>query len=361
MPKQFVSLAGRPVLLHAVDPFLAHPDVGSVIVVVSNQQLGRAREMLAGSAVTAIVEGGAERHQSVYAGLVAAEAAGATHVLIHDAARPLLPHSVIDRLIEALSTADGAVPVLAVADTLAGMDGEVLGGVVDRSELLRIQTPQAFRLDAIMTSHLRWIGGNPTDDAQMARAAGFRVIPVEGDVMLEKITHPADFELAELRLAGKRVSRSGMGYDVHRLETGRPLWLGGVNIPHDKGLSGHSDADVALHALVDALLGAIGEGDIGSHFPPSDPQWKGAESWRFLNHARTLIEARDGLIDHVDVTIICEEPRIGPHRDAMRLRIAELLMIDPAQVSIKATTTERLGFTGRGEGIAAQAVVTVRV
>lgn len=361
MPKQFVSLAGKPVLMHAIDPFLKHPDIGSIVVVVNNDQITRARVMIANQAVSAIVEGGAERHQSVYAGLVAAEAVGATHVLIHDAARPLLPHSVIDRLIKAMSTADGAVPVLPIADTLASMDGEALGDVVDRSRLWRVQTPQAFRLDAAMTSHRSWTGGNPTDDAQMARAAGFRIVPVEGDVMLEKITHPSDFELAELRLAGTRVSRTGMGYDVHRLEAGRPLWIGGVNIPHAKGLAGHSDADVALHALVDALLGAIGEGDIGSHFPPSDPQWRGAESWRFVDHARNLIQRRGGLIDHVDVTIICEEPRIGPYRDAMRLRIAELLGINPAHVSIKATTTERLGFTGRGEGIAAQAIATVRV
>jgi 2-C-methyl-D-erythritol 4-phosphate cytidylyltransferase / 2-C-methyl-D-erythritol 2,4-cyclodiphosphate synthase len=361
VPKQFAPLAGKAVLLHAVDTFLDHPDVGSTHLVVGPGHVEHARALVSGRAVTSVLEGGAERRHSVLAGLVAADAAGATHVLIHDAARPLLTHAVIDRLISALSSADGAVPVLPVADTLARGDQGSLGELVDRSNVWRVQTPQAFAMDAIMTSHRVWAGGNPTDDAQMARAAGFHVVAVEGDAMLEKITHAADFELAELRLASTRISRTGMGYDVHRLEAGRPLWLAGVRIEHDKGLSGHSDADVALHALVDALLGTLGEGDIGSHFPPSDPQWKGAESWRFLQHARALIDARGGIIDHVDLTIICEEPRIGPHREAMRQRIAELLAIDPAQVSVKATTTERLGFTGRGEGIAAQAIATVRL
>ena len=211
-----------------------------------------------------------------------------------------------------------------------------------------------------MASHAAWTGGAASDDAQMARAAGFAVVTVAGDMMLDKITHAADFAAAEARMAAGLVSRTGMGFDVHRLEAGRPLWLGGVLIPHDKGLAGHSDADVALHAIVDAILGAIAEGDIGSHFPPSDPQWKGANSAQFVEHARDLVTARDGIIDHIDLTIICEAPKIGPYRDAIRARIAALLAVDVARVSVKATTTERLGFTGRGEGIAAQAVATIR-
>ena len=278
--------------------------------------------------------------------------------MIHDAARPLLPSQVIDRLIAALDGADGAVPALPVVDTLARI-GDNLGETVDRNSLARIQTPQAFGFGAIMTSHLEWQGEAATDDAQMARKAGFSVAMVEGDARLDKITHAADFDAANVRLGGYWVTRSGMGYDVHRLVEGKALWLCGLLIPHDRGLSGHSDADVALHALTDALLGAIAEGDIGDHFPPSDPQWRGAASSIFLRHAAKLVAARGAKITSVDVTIICEEPRIGPHRAAMRAKIAELLQADMKVISVKATTTEGLGFAGRGEGIAAQAIVTI--
>jgi 2-C-methyl-D-erythritol 4-phosphate cytidylyltransferase/2-C-methyl-D-erythritol 2,4-cyclodiphosphate synthase len=212
-----------------------------------------------------------------------------------------------------------------------------------------------------LEAHRAWTGGEATDDAQIARAAGFDVALVEGDPMLDKITYEADFERAEAMLIGHMVSRTGLGFDVHALAAGEELWLGGILIPHDKGLSGHSDADVVLHALTDALLGAAGFGDIGDHFPPTDPQWRGAASSRFVEHARDLIEHAGGRIDHVDMTIICEAPRIGPHREAMRGRVAELLRLPLSKVSIKATTTERLGFTGRGEGIAAQAAATVRM
>lgn len=357
LPKQFQRLGGKAVLAHSVHAFLAHPLVDEVHVVIGEGQEALAADALGERNVTSIVPGGAERQDSVAAGL---RSLTTDRVLIHDAARPFLPASVIERLILALDEADGAVPALPVADTLAKA-GDDLGETIDRSGLVRVQTPQAFRLDAIMTSHERWQGPPATDDAQMARAAGFRVVTVEGDAMLEKITRPADFAAAEARLAADRTSRTGMGYDVHRLEGGQELWLAGILIPHERGLSGHSDADVAIHALVDALLGAAGDGDIGSHFPPSDPQWRGAPSSQFLEHARDRIAARGGIIDHVDLTIICEAPRIGPHRDAMRARIAALLRLDPGQVSVKATTTERLGFTGREEGIAAQAVATIRI
>ncbi len=357
VPKQYRMLGGKAVLAHSVDAFLAHPLVDQVHIVIGDGQDALAADALAGRQVASIVTGGAERQDSVAAGLASL---AADQVLIHDAARPLLPASVIDRLIAALDEADGVVPALPIADTLARADGD-LGDTIDRAGLVRVQTPQAFRLDAIMTSHATWQGPPATDDAQMARSAGFRVVTVEGDAMLEKITTPADFAAAEVRLAAGKTSRTGMGYDVHRLEAGQELWLGGILIPHDRGLAGHSDADVGLHALVDALLGAAGDGDIGSHFPPSDPQWRGAASSQFLEHARDRIAARGGIVDIVDLTIFCEAPRIGPNRVARRARIAELLRIDTGQVSVKATTTERLGFTGREEGIAAQAIATIRM
>jgi 2-C-methyl-D-erythritol 4-phosphate cytidylyltransferase / 2-C-methyl-D-erythritol 2,4-cyclodiphosphate synthase len=350
VPKQYAMLGGVPVIARAVDAFGDMP----VFVVIGAGQEALAQGALADRRVT-LVTGGAERQDSVRLGL---EAIGsADRVLIHDAARCLLPCAVIDRLLAALDTHDGAVPVLSVADSVARADG-LLGDAVDRSGLVRVQTPQAFRFNAIMTSHHAWAGPPATDDAQVARAAGFNVVAVEGDAMLEKITRPEDFAAAANRLL---VSRSASGFDVHRLEAGEELWLGGVLIPHDKGLSGHSDADVALHAITDAVLGCIGAGDIGSHFPPSDAQWRGASSDRFLDHGRGLVAAKGGVIDFVDLTIICEAPKVGPHRETMRARIAEILQVPPSRISVKATTTERLGFTGRGEGIAAQAIATVRL
>ena len=351
VPKQYVMLGGVSVIARAVDAFGDMP----VFVVIGAGQETMLEKALAGRTVAGIVTGGAERQDSVRLGL---EAIGnADRVLIHDAARCFLPPVVIDRLLAALDSQDGAVPVLRVADSVARADG-LLDDAVDRTGLVRVQTPQAFRFDAIMTSHRTWTGPPATDDAQVARAAGFNVATVEGDIMLEKITRPEDFAAAANRLL---VSRSASGFDVHRLEAGEELWLGGVRIPHDKGLSGHSDADVALHAITDAVLGCIGAGDIGSHFPPSDVQWRGASSDRFLDHARGLVAAQGGIIDFIDLTIICEAPKIGPFRDAMRGRIAEILQVPTRRISIKATTTERLGFTGRGEGIAAQAIATARL
>ena len=282
-------------------------------------------------------------------------------MLIHDAARPFLSRQLVDRLHDSLDHTAGAVPVLPVVDTLARSSAG-LGDPVDRSGLVRVQTPQAFRFDAILAAHRAWSGEeDATDDAQVARAAGLEVATVEGDPMLEKLTYEADFLRAEERLAAPLVSRTGLGFDVHAFVAGEELWLAGVHIPHDRGLKGHSDADVALHALTDAILGAVGAGDIGDHFPPSDPQWRGAASSLFVEHARDLVAGGGGRIDHVDITLICEAPRIGPHRLAMRQRIAALLRLKLERVSVKATTTERLGFTGRGEGVAAQAIATVRM
>jgi 2-C-methyl-D-erythritol 4-phosphate cytidylyltransferase/2-C-methyl-D-erythritol 2,4-cyclodiphosphate synthase len=353
-PKQYRHVGGRALVAHAYAAFAGHPAIDEVIVVVAPGAEDLARDALG---VATIVTGGASRRDSVRLGL---HHVTAPLVLIHDAARPLIPAAVIDRVIAALAEVDGATPMLPVADTLAMNDDELLGEIVPREALVRIQTPQGFRTSVLIAAHVHWPdGAEATDDAQMVRRLGGDVRLVQGDAMLDKVTHPEDFAIAEARIAFE--TRSASGFDVHRLETGEELWLGGVLVPHDKGLSGHSDADVALHALTDALLGTIAAGDIGTHFPPSDPQWKGADSAQFLQHAASLITARGGRIDFVDLTIICEAPKIGPHRDAMRTRIAALLELSADRVSIKATTTERLGFTGRGEGIAAQAVATVSV
>ncbi len=393
VPKQYALLGGKPVLAYSYAALSEHPAIDRVVVVIGAGQEAALRAVVGD---VEYVIGGATRRMSVLAGLEALASptrhpgpvpgstvphdlqpevanpggprleAGVTEVghfnrvLIHDAARPFLSAAVIDRLLAALDTHDGAVPALPVADTLA-RGGRALGGTVARDGLYRVQTPQTFRYATALEAHRNWRGDEPTDDAQMVRAAGGNVALVEGDSMLEKITHPADFAAAEARLAATLRSRTATGFDVHRLEAGEELWLGGVLIPHDKGLSGHSDADVALHAITDALLGTIAAGDIGTHFPPSDPQWRGADSAQFLQHAASLITARGGIIDFIDLTLICEAPKIGPHRGAMRDRIAALLQLDADQVSIKATTTERLGFAGRGEGIAAQAAATVRI
>ncbi len=356
VPKQFRKIAGKALIAHAYDSLARHPAVSGVAVVIAQGQEQALSEALGGRLLLATAPGGATRRLSVRSGLEAIEAADT--VLIHDAARPFVPAQVTDSLLAALQDHEGAVPVLPVADTLA-RSGEQLGEVVDRAGLLRVQTPQAFRYDVVADAHARWISdAEPTDDAQMVRAAGHAVATVAGDPRLDKITRPEDFAAAEARL-GQRIFRTGMGYDVHRLADDEELWLGGLLIPHSRGLAGHSDADVALHALTDAILGAIAAGDIGQHFPPSDPQWRGASSDRFLQHAAALVTRAGARIEHLDLTIICEAPKIGPHREAMRARIAGLLQLSPARVSVKATTTERLGFTGRGEGIAGQAVATV--
>ena len=349
VPKQYRRLAGKPLLAHAID-HLSHPRIDAIQVVIGDGQEAAYAEAIGTRALPAPVIGGATRWESVVRGLAAL--GDAEIVLIHDAARPFLPGAVIDRLLDALASHDGAIPALPVVDTLTTRAGEN----VDREALLRVQTPQAFRLAAIRAAHAAWTVGEPTDDAQVARAAGLDVVPVEGDPALEKLTWEADFARAE---TARLTPRTGTGFDVHAFGPGDHVWLGGVQIPHDRGLKGHSDADVALHALTDALLGTIAAGDIGDHFPPSDPQWKGAPSSLFLGHARELVAGAGGRIVHADVTILCEAPRIGPHRDAMRRLIAELLRVPVSRISVKATTTERLGFTGRGEGIAAQAVATV--
>jgi len=355
LPKQFAPLAGKPMLAHSHAALAAHPGIDSVLVVIGTGQEALLAEALGD---VPFVIGGATRRESARNGLEACAADAPDRVLIHDAARPFLSAAVIDRLLAALDSTPGAFPALLVADTLVRDDGTP----VSRDGLHRVQTPQAFRFAELLAAHRAWPeDAEATDDAQMVARSGHTVSIVQGDPMLEKITHPADFAAAEARHAATLRVRTASGYDVHRLVEGEELWLGGLLIPHDKGLSGHSDADVALHAITDALLGTIADGDIGMHFPPSDPQWRGANSAQFLQHAASLIAAAGGIIDFIDLTIICEAPKIGPHRVGMRARIAELLGLEPGQISVKATTTERLGFTGRGEGIAAQAVATIRI
>jgi len=357
LPKQYRPIAGKSVLAHAVDALTSHSRIDAVRVVIGAGQEGMARAALGARDVGDLIIGGAERSDSVRAGLDVLEEGV---VLVHDAARPFCPHDVIDRLLDALERGDGAVPVLGIADTLAR--GAVqLDEMVERNQLLRVQTPQAFHVEDLRYAMAESGKRTAPDESSLLVAAGLKVVTVEGDPMLEKLTTPADWELAESLQAARLTVRTGMGFDVHAFAGEGPIMMGGVEVPHDKGLAGHSDADVVLHAITDALLGAAGEGDIGQHFPPGEPQWKGASSDRFLAHAAELIRNRGGLIDHVDCTVICEAPKVGPYRDAMRSRIAEILQLKPAQVSIKATTTERLGFAGRGEGVAAQAVATIRM
>ncbi len=352
VPKQFVLVAGRPLVAHAFAALAGQVD--ELVVVIGPGQSALAQSAL--GAEVRLVEGGPTRRGSVANGL-AALSADVERVLVHDAARPFLSPAVIARVVAALDDHDGATPVLAVADTLVRGDA-LLGDVVPRAGLHRVQTPQGFRVDVLRAAHAGWPDDEEaTDDAQMVRRLGGRVALVQGDAMLDKITYPDDFAAAEARVAWE--SRSASGFDVHRLEAGEELWLGGVLIPHDRGLSGHSDADVVLHALTDAVLGTIAAGDIGTHFPPSDPQWRGAASDQFLAHAAKLVADKGGRIDFVDLTILCEAPKIGPHRAAMVARIADILNLTPDRVSVKATTTERLGFTGREEGIAAQAIATI--
>ena len=352
LPKQFTLWRGKPVLRHSVEALRA-AGIAPLVVAIPAGADDLAREALRGIDGVRLVTGGATRQESVRRALEALTDDNPDRVLIHDAARPNIPPAVIARLSDELGTHPAAIPVLPVADSLAHADGDKMGLPARREDLRRVQTPQAFRYAAILEAHRGWTGApNAGDDAQVAQAAGLAVALVEGDEALHKLTYASDFgEVVPVRI--------GTGYDVHRLAQGEELWLCGVRIDHSHGLAGHSDADVAIHALVDAILGAIADGDIGSHFPPSDPQWRGASSDLFLVHAVDLAANAGYRVGNADLTIICEAPKIGPHREAMRARLAELLAVPVRSVSVKATTTERLGFTGRGEGIACQAAVTL--
>jgi 2-C-methyl-D-erythritol 4-phosphate cytidylyltransferase/2-C-methyl-D-erythritol 2,4-cyclodiphosphate synthase len=372
-PKQYAEIGGRPVLARAIEALATHPEVGKVLVVIHPDDRARYEAVLTGldaSKLLPPVPGAATRQGSVRCGLEALAASSPGLVLIHDAARPDLPAAVVSRVIAALATHDGAIPALPTADTLKRSDGTgVITDTVDRRGLFRAQTPQGFHFARILAAHRRAAEASSvecTDDAQVAELAGMRVALVEGAEANGKLTTAEDLAKAEAawrQRENARLSdvRTGFGFDVHRFRDGDHLMLCGVRIPHERGVEGHSDADVGLHALTDALLGTIGAGDIGVHFPPSDPTWKGASSDRFVAEAMRLITMRGGVVANADVTILCEQPRIGPHREAMRARMAAILGIALDRVSVKATTTEGLGFTGRGEGLAAQAVVTVRL
>ena len=356
VPKQYQLLGGRPMLAHSALSLARHPAVRDLIVVVGESQEAQARSALGGIDAR-LVRGGATRSDSVQAGLAATSGDA---VLVHDAARPFCPSQVIDRLIAALEFHEGAAPVLAVSDTLA-RGATDLGEPVDRDGLVRVQTPQAARTAALRSAYGQWSGpAAPTDETSVLRAAGMRVAAVAGAAELDKVTTADDLARAERWLAGSMVPRTGLGFDVHAFGGDGPVMLGGIAVPHERGLAGHSDADVVLHAITDAILGAAALGDIGDHFPPSDRQWKGTSSDRFLAFAAKLVRERGAVVDSVDCTVIAEAPRVGPHREAMRQRIAAILGLDVSRVSIKATTSERLGFTGRGEGIAAQAIANLR-
>lgn len=353
VPKQFASWHGKPVVRHSAEALLT-AGAETVVVAIPQDAEEIAGDALAGLDGITLVRGGATRQASVFAGLESLSTSSPRYVLIHDAARPYCPAAVIERLLAALADYPGAVPVLPVVDSLAVAGNGLMAGSADREALRRVQTPQAFRYDDILAAHRAWIGAPLAgDDAQVARSAGLAVALIEGDERLRKLTFAEDFMTPTI------APRIGTGFDVHRLAEGHELWLCGLRIEHERGLAGHSDADVALHAVVDAILGAAGRGDIGQHFSPSDPQWRGAPSSRFVEHAVALARQTGLAIGNVDVTIICEAPKIGRHRDAMRTRLAELLGVGIEAVNVKATTTERLGFTGRGEGIAAQAVATL--
>ena len=362
VPKQYAPLLGKPILRWTIEAFARHPRVASIQVAIGADQQQFYAAAVEGLDLLPPVIGGATRQESVRRGLEALANAAPDMVLIQDAARPLVSNRVIDGVIAALEGgADGAVPLLAVADTLKRNDGGKWT-TVPREGLQRAQTPQGFRFARILRAHRHYATQDVTDDMALAELAGLHIAAVAGEDGNMKVTTPEDFALAEAHLRARLgESRTGMGYDVHRFAPGDHVWLCGIKVPHDHALEGHSDADAGLHALTDAILGAIGEGDIGQHFPPTDERWRGAPSWKFLDHAASLVRDKGGAIVHCDVTIVCERPKVGPYRETMRARIAEILKLDVARVSVKATTTEGLGFEGRREGLAAQAIATVRL
>lgn len=361
LPKQYHDLGGRMVLRHSLATLAAHPQVDLVRAVIHPDYRQLYDIAAAGLNLLDPVPGGAERQDSVRLGLDSLAELNPDLVLIHDGARPLMDFGVISRVIAALATHPGAIPALPVADTIKRGSGGLVAGTMDRAELWRAQTPQGFRYAELVAAHHAAAGRQLTDDAAVAEAAGLAVALVPGSEDNFKITAADDLDRALRLFPPGGAVRTGSGFDVHRFAAGNGCWLCGVLVAHDFALEGHSDADVALHALTDAILGAIAAGDIGRHFPPTDPRWKGAASDIFLRHAGNLVRGLGGSILGLDVTIICERPKIGPHRPAMTARVAEILGIGEDRVSVKATTTEELGFTGRREGIAAQAVATVRL
>ncbi|MBO1908235.1 bifunctional 2-C-methyl-D-erythritol 4-phosphate cytidylyltransferase/2-C-methyl-D-erythritol 2,4-cyclodiphosphate synthase [Microvirga sp. 3-52] len=373
IPKQYRQLQGKPVLARTLWALLSHSGISRTVVVIHPDDRDFYEEAIRtlpspSWSILPCVHGGETRQDSVRNGLEALATLNPEIVLVHDAARPFVGPDLIDRAVEAAERWSAAVPGTPVTDTIKviGDQSEVLS-TPDRSRLRAVQTPQAFRFPQLLDAHRKAAASDLhsfTDDGALAEWAGLPVHVFEGESDNIKLTHPVDFQEAERRLKGEEmtcVTRLGTGFDVHAFSEGDHVWLGGIKVPHDRGVIAHSDGDVILHALTDALLGALADGDIGTHFPPSDQQWRGASSDRFLAHAVELVRKRGGIVDHLDSTLLCEMPRLGPHREAMRQRIAEIAGLRLDQVSLKATTTEKLGFTGRREGIAAQAAATIRL
>ncbi|MGE3334033.1 MAG: bifunctional 2-C-methyl-D-erythritol 4-phosphate cytidylyltransferase/2-C-methyl-D-erythritol 2,4-cyclodiphosphate synthase [Rhodospirillaceae bacterium] len=357
-PKQYAPLKGSPLLRRTLKAFCDHPGVGPIAVAIHPDDQDLFQAAAAGLPRVFPVAGGATRQESVRLGLEALTATAPDLVLIHDGARPVIGPGLIDRVIAGLKEAPGVLPVVPVIDTLKRVDGATITATVSREHLVRAQTPQGFRFTEILEAHRAHAGEALTDDASVLERAGQRVITVAGDETNIKVTTMDDLARANAMLSE---TRTGSGFDVHKFGPGDAVMLCGVRVPHTHSLEGHSDADVALHAATDAILGACGAGDIGHHFPPSDPKWRGAASHQFLRHAYDLLVERGGALVHLDVTIICERPKVGPHREAMVNEMAKILGVAADRISVKATTTEGLGFTGRQEGIAAQAVATIRL
>jgi len=366
LPKQYRELAGEPVIRSSLALFAWHGQIGAVQTVIHPDDRSSYEAAAKGLRLQPPVSGGATRQASVRAGLEALSSRAPDIVLVHDAARPFCSAELVSRAIVACGETGAAIPALEVTDTIKRVDASGhVAGTIDRAQLRAVQTPQAFKFAALLEAHRRAAKEGRedfTDDAALVEWAGIKVAVFAGESGNVKLTTDEDFAKAEARrIASLADLRTGNGFDVHAFGDGDHVWLGGVKIPHDRGLTGHSDADVALHALVDAILGAIADGDIGKHFSPNDPRWKGASSDQFLKFAVERVGKRGGRIAHVDLTIVCEEPRIGPHRDAIRKRIAEIADLSIERVAVKATTSEQLGFTGRREGIVAMATATVRL
>ncbi len=357
LPKQYAPLKGERLLHRTLRAFTSHPNISRVLVAIHPDDSAIFAETAVGLEVQSVF-GGATRQDSVLRGLEALADDPPDYVLVHDGARPMISARLIDAVIDGLSTAEGTLPVVPVVDTLKKVDGDAVGATVPRDQLVRAQTPQGFRFSAILAAHRKYAGESLTDDAAVMERAGQRVITVIGDEANVKVTTMDDLARLTAVLSETRI---GQGFDVHKFGPGDHVTLCGVKVPHANALEGHSDADVALHAATDAILGAIGAGDIGQHFPPSDEKWRGAPSDKFIQHAHELLTQQGGSLVHLDITIICERPKVGPHRQAMVNSVARILGVGGGRISVKATTTEGLGFTGRGEGIAAQAVATVRV
>ena len=362
VPKQYLTLGGASMLRHAVAALAGQPRISDVLVTIRPEDRGMYDRAVVGLRVMPPVAGGLTRQDSVRLGLEALTPYRPERVLIHDGARPFPNTSLVDRVIDGLDRAPAVIPCLRLRDTIKRVEDGAIRATIDRSALWRAQTPQGFHFDAILAAHRAAIGRTLTDDAAIAEAAGLAPLVIEGSEDNLKVTTAEDLAAAEILIAARQGDvRVGQGFDVHAFGPGRHVRICGIEIPHDRSLAGHSDADVGLHALTDAVLGAVGAGDIGVHFPATDPRWRGAASDQFLRHAADLVRAKGGAIAAVDVTIICERPKIGPYRAVMIERVAAILDVAATRVSVKATTTDKLGFTGRGEGIAAQAVATVRL